>query len=199
PDFYGSGAFPINYPNDWDRRLGRNGSGIWLHGTPSDTYSRPPRASDGCIVLSNPDLESVGRYVQIGLTPVIIAEEIEWTDAAAIEADRSSLAAAMESWRAAWESRDTDRYLQHYSSRFHSAEQDLAAWAAHKRKVNAAKTWVKVAVSRLAMVRYPGEQDFVVVTFDQEYQSSNLANTMRKRQYWIRDNGRWRILYEGSA
>ncbi|MDH4192081.1 MAG: L,D-transpeptidase family protein [Betaproteobacteria bacterium] len=199
PDFYGSGAFPINYPNDWDRRLGRNGSGIWLHGTPSDTYSRPPRASDGCIVLSNPDLESVGRYVQIGLTPVIIAEEIEWTDAAAIEADRSSLAAAMESWRAAWESRDTDRYLQHYSSRFHSAEQDLATWATHKRKVNAAKTWVKVAVSRVAMVRYPGEQDFVVVTFDQEYQSSNLANTMRKRQYWIKDNGRWRILYEGSA
>ncbi|HEY5638381.1 MAG TPA: L,D-transpeptidase family protein, partial [Burkholderiales bacterium] len=49
-DFYGSGAFPINYPNAWDRRLGRNGFGIWLHGTPSDTYSRPPRASDGCIV-----------------------------------------------------------------------------------------------------------------------------------------------------
>jgi hypothetical protein len=33
-DFYGSGAFPINYPNDWDKRQGRNGHGIWLHGTP---------------------------------------------------------------------------------------------------------------------------------------------------------------------
>ena len=43
-DFYGAGAFPINYPNAWDKRLGRNGHGIWLHGTPSDTYSRPPRA-----------------------------------------------------------------------------------------------------------------------------------------------------------
>jgi hypothetical protein len=42
-DFYGSGAFPINYPNDWDKRQGRNGHGIWLHGTPSDTFSRPPR------------------------------------------------------------------------------------------------------------------------------------------------------------
>jgi murein L,D-transpeptidase YafK len=56
-DFYGSGAFPINYPNEWDRIRGRNGYGIWLHGTPRDTYSRPPRASDGCIVLSNEDLD----------------------------------------------------------------------------------------------------------------------------------------------
>jgi len=46
-DFYGSGAFPINYPNEWDKQQGRKGHGIWLHGTPSDTFSRPPRASDG--------------------------------------------------------------------------------------------------------------------------------------------------------
>ncbi len=34
-DFYGSGAFPINYPNEWDRIQGRNGHGIWL-GQPSE-------------------------------------------------------------------------------------------------------------------------------------------------------------------
>ena len=77
-DFYGSGAFPINYPNEWDRRQGRNGSGIWLHGVPSAVYARPPRASDGCIVLSNPDLLSVGEHVQVGLTPVIIADLPRW-------------------------------------------------------------------------------------------------------------------------
>ena len=60
-DFYGSGAFPINYPNEWDRRMGRNGYGIWLHGTPSDTFSRPPRASDGCVVLANTDLDEIAQ------------------------------------------------------------------------------------------------------------------------------------------
>ena len=85
PDLYGSGAFPLNYPNEWDRRMGRDGHGIWLHGTPSDTYSRPPRASDGCIVLANADLEAVGRTLQIGLTPVIITDEIEWIDSAALD------------------------------------------------------------------------------------------------------------------
>ena len=197
-DFYGSGAFPINYPNAWDRRLGRNGHGIWLHGTPSDTYSRPPRSSDGCIVLANADLDAVGRTVQIGLTPVIIADEIDWTDGAALEVERKTLAAAFQAWRADWESRDTEQYLGHYAARFHSGEQDLAQWSEHKRKVNGAKSWIKLGVSRVSMLQYPRE-NFVVVNFEQDYRSSNLVNVMRKRQYWIRDDGRWRILYEGGA
>jgi len=198
-DFYGVGAFPINYPNAWDRRLGRNGFGIWLHGTPSDTYSRPPRASDGCIVLANPDLESVGSQVQTGLTPVIIADEIEWTTEAELAQDRHTLEAALESWRKDWESGSTDRYLGHYSPRFRSADQDYGAWSAHKHRVNAAKKWIRVGVSNTAIFRYPRERNFVVVAFDQDYRSSNLSNRMRKVQYWIYEEGRWKILYEGAA
>src|SRR6185436_1348699 len=100
------GAFPINYPNEYDRRLGRNGHGIWLHGVPSDVYARPPRASDGCIVLSNQDLDSVARHLEVGLTPVIIADELEWGEATTLEAERKGLADAFEQWRADWESRD---------------------------------------------------------------------------------------------
>jgi murein L,D-transpeptidase YafK len=198
-DFYGAGAFPINYPNEWDRRQGRGGYGIWLHGVPSDVYSRPPRASDGCIVLANPDLESVGRHVQVGLTPVIIADEIEWSDAATIAAERAALAGAFEQWRADWQSRDTERYLAHYSSRFAAPGQDLAAWSEHKRKVNGAKRWIKVGVSRVAMFRYPRERDFVVVTFNQDYRSDGLSNVMRKRQYWVKEGAQWKIIYEGAG
>jgi len=197
-DLYGAGAFPINYPNAWDKRMGRNGYGIWLHGTPSDTYSRPPRASDGCIVLSNPDLLSLASYLQVGLTPVIISDTVEWMDVDVLEAERRSLAEAIESWRTDWEARDTTRYLAHYAPGFRSDNQDLAAWSAHKRKVNAGKSWIKVGLGGVAMFRYPHE-NFVVVSFDQDYRSSNLSNTMRKRQYWVRDGARWRILYEGST
>jgi murein L,D-transpeptidase YafK len=198
-DFYGAGAFPINYPNEWDRRQGRGGYGIWLHGVPSDVYARPPRASDGCIVLSNPDLESVGRHVQVGLTPVIIADQIEWSDASTIDAERAALAAALEQWRADWQSRDTERYLAHYSGRFASGGQDLGGWSAHKRKVNSGKRWIKVGLSRVAMFRYPRERDFVVVTFDQDYRSDSLSNVMRKRQYWVKEGASWKIIYEGAG
>ncbi len=198
-DFYGAGAYPINYPNQYDRQRGRNGYGIWVHGTPPDTYSRPPRASDGCIVLANPDLLSVGRLVQVGATPVIIADEIEWADAAALEAERSALAGALERWRADWESRDTERYLEHYAPDFRAGSQDRKAWAAHKRGVNAAKAWIQVSLAQVSMLRYPREADFVAVTFEQDYRSSNLSNTMRKLQYWQKVDGRWRIIYEGAA
>ncbi|MGH8745770.1 MAG: L,D-transpeptidase family protein [Burkholderiales bacterium] len=198
-DFYGAGAFPLNYPNAWDKRMGRNGHGIWLHGTPSDTYSRPPRASDGCIVLANPDLESVGLDMQIGLTPVIIADAIQWSSPAAVEADRKALAHAIDAWRSDWESRDTARYLSHYSKRFRANGQDYAVWAARKGKINSAKSWVKIGISNLAMFRYPRERDFAVVSFDQNYRSNNLSNVIRKVQYWSKENGSWKILYEGTG
>lgn len=198
-DFYGSGAFPINYPNEWDRRQSRTGHGIWLHGVPSDVYSRPPRASDGCIVLANPDLDALGKHVQVGLTPVIIANEIEWSEPAALEAERAQLASAIEQWRADWQSRNTEKYLTHYSQRFAAGKQDFAGWAKHKRSVNAAKAWIEVKVSRVGMLRYPQERDIVVVTFDQDYRSDGLKNVMKKRQYWLKEAGRWKILYEGAA
>jgi histidinol-phosphate/aromatic aminotransferase/cobyric acid decarboxylase-like protein len=137
--------------------------------------------------------------MHVGMTPVIIANEVEWADAAAVQAERVALAGALESWRSDWESRDTGRYLAHYAATFRSETLDLPAWAAHKRSVNAAKKWIRVGLARVSMLRYPNQADFVVVTFQQDYRSSNLSNTVHKRQYWQKQDGRWRILYEGTA
>jgi murein L,D-transpeptidase YafK len=59
PDLYGLGAYAINFPSVYDRLNNFTGSGIWIHGTPSSTYSRPPQSSDGCIVLSNNDINEL--------------------------------------------------------------------------------------------------------------------------------------------
>jgi hypothetical protein len=76
---------------------------------------------------------------------------------------------------------------------------DHAAWRRHKQSVNAGKKWVKVGATEVSMFRYPRQGDFVVVTFLQDYRSNNLSNVSRKRQYWVKEAGRWKILYEGSA
>jgi murein L,D-transpeptidase YafK len=199
-DFYGSGAFPINYPNEWDKRAGRTGHGIWLHGTPSDTYSRPPKASDGCVVLSNQDLDALATILQPGLTPVIIGKDIEWLSFDDWQRERESLRRQMEQWRTDWESRDINRFLRHYSKRRFAAEgQDFARFARTKGQINASKSWVKIRVDDVSMFRNPGKDDFVVVTFDQRYESNNLKNQSKKRQYWIREDGAWKIVYEGTA
>jgi len=76
PDLYGVGALPLNYPNQWDKQHGKTGSGIWLHGVPSDTYIRAPKASRGCVVLNNTAMkELLGRYDLPFSTPVVIADQ----------------------------------------------------------------------------------------------------------------------------
>ena len=198
-DFYGVGAFPINYPNEWDRIQGRNGHGIWLHGTPSNTYSRPPRSSNGCVVLSNSDLEEISRKLQVGITPVIISEDVQWLSLDDWTSGRKTLGRELEQWRTDWESLDTDRYLAHYSASFSAPNVNLETWSRYKRSVNGSKTWIKVRISNLSIFEDPGKAGLVSVTFDQEYQSNNLVNTVRKKQYWLREGDVWRIVYEGTA
>jgi murein L,D-transpeptidase YafK len=197
-DLYGSGAYPISYPNEWDQRQGRNGHGIWLHGTPSGTYSRPPRASNGCVVLPNADLLRLGRDIEVGKTPVIITKGIDWLTPAD-DLERTALLAALEHWRSDWESRDTEKYLSHYAHDFNAGITTLTDFASHKRQVNSGKAWIKVKIENLSLFPYPTQQDLVVVDFIQAYDSNNLSNRMHKRQYWQKRDGRWQIVYEGAA
>lgn len=195
-ELYGIGAYPLSYPNEWDIRNSRNGYGIWLHGVPRNTYSRPPKASDGCVVLSNEDLEKLGRYIKIGQTPIIISPSLTWSDPESIKVARDELNESIDNWRKDWESRDTDRLLGHYSPQFRDRKNDYQSFADSKRRVNAGKSWIKISLSQLSIYRQPGEPDLAVVTFNQDYRSNNLENLSRKRQYWQRENGRWRIIHE---
>jgi murein L,D-transpeptidase YafK len=197
-DIYGITAFPLNYPNEWDVRNKKTGSGIWLHGTPSDTYSRPPKASNGCLVLTNDDLEKLAPYLQIGVTPVIIANDVDWASESD-STDRDGLLRELENWRNDWASVDTDAYLTHYAIDFLSDGLNYAAWKQRKHLVNSAKTWISVDISNLSVFTYPGQPNLVVVSFDQDYHSNNLSNRMKKRQYWRKKDNRWQIIYEGAA
>ena len=199
PDFFGAGALPINYPNEWDRLNGRTGHGIWLHGTPADTYARAPKASDGCVVLANQDWKALFRTIQIGVTPVIISDDVEWLKLDDWNNERASLQHAIESWREDWESRDVNRYLSHYSNRFASDSEALKQWSERKRHVNESKDWIKIDVRDISMLRYPGKDDLVIVTFEQNYRSNNMSNTAKKQQYWTHEGKNWKILYEGVA
>jgi hypothetical protein len=75
---FGAGALPLNYPNAYDRTRGRTGKGILLHGVPTDTYSRPPQDSDGCVVLANEDLLRLAARLPPRDTPVLITRQIDW-------------------------------------------------------------------------------------------------------------------------
>jgi len=127
-DFYGAGALPLNYPNEYDRRLGRTGSGIWLHGVPSDSYARSPESTDGCVALANPELQSILDQVQPRTTPVVIARSLQWVTPTKVEPQRRSLQNMIEGWRVARASGDIGRVMSFYSPQFSSGKQDFTRW-----------------------------------------------------------------------
>lgn len=200
PDLYGNGAFPINYPNAWDRRNGLSGDGIWLHGTPSGTYSRPPRDSDGCVIVSNEDLARLAPYIKSGSTPVILAGAVEWIAPGEWQAQQETLRGQIEQWRKDWESRNAEKYLSHYSRNYLGPDMDYEEWASYKRKVNTEKQFIRVSLNDTSIFLYPDAAGIMVVTFDQDYSSDKVKRRLRKRQYWqLEKDGKWRIFYEGSV
>jgi murein L,D-transpeptidase YafK len=199
PDFYGAGALPVNYPNEWDLRQQRTGYGIWLHGVPPDTYSRAPQTSDGCLVLSNDLFRELWARLEPVVTPVIIYDRIEWVPQAQATARRDALLGAIETWRSDWESGDDARYARHYAEEFRSGRYSRERWLRHKAQVNAAKRYIEVELHDLNAFGYPGEDNLAVVTFRQVYRSSNYDWSGRKRQYWRNIAGQWQIVFEGDA
>lgn len=199
PDLYGTAAYPLSYPNEWDRHQGKNGHGIWLHGTPSDTYSRPPFASDGCVVLTNPDINTLAPILQDGHTPVVIAGGIQ-PSPQEIKTQRENLMRSLEQWRSDWEKQNTNQYLANYSRDFFTEGKNFAIWSDEKRRIQSARVNARITLSNMSVFRYPdARQQMAVVSFDQDFKSDRLNNRMRKRQYWLLEDGQWRILYEGAA
>lgn len=195
-DKYGAGAYPINYPNAWDRLNGRTGHGIWLHGTRSGTYNRPPLASEGCVVLPNDDLLNVGTYIDLMNTPVLIGDRISWLDSDNWRAHQQQINALQNQWKNDWESLNVDRYLRHYSKRFTSGSKDYAHWVEHKHRVARNKSFVKVELSNVSLLMHPDE-DVMVATYLQSYSSDNFSSQTWKRQYWNKEtDGQWRIVFE---
>ena len=182
-DFYGDAAYPLSYPNEIDLKNKRNGSGIWIHGTPKTTYNRAPLASDGCVVLSNPDLNKLSSILDNNRIPVIIS----FQSLRDLESANKNLAEKKLSLISAIEN-------------FFSGKDNFDSWAERKKLIQAQKAEVSIELSEISFFDYPStENEIVLVDFKQDYKSPTINNKMNKRQYWINENNDWRIMYEGGT
>lgn len=197
PDLYGVGALPINYPNPLDLQRGKTGSGIWLHGTPSDQFVRAPLASDGCVVLSNPDLERLLGTVQIRTTPVVIAPELHWVDPQVLETERRQFEATLQAWRDTKGRGDLHQLKGFYSDRFQNQDRNLAQWWPRvESEVRSVHGQPGLELKDLSLLQWRDSQHTMVVTFGEVVIGQSRGVT--KRQYWSRENDQWKIFFEGT-
>ncbi len=194
-DFYGSGALPINYPNPLDQSRGKTGGGIWLHGTPPNQFSRAPKASDGCVVLANPDLERIIRTVEVRLTPVVIAQQLQWSDPHRIRAESKSFEDTLQAWRNAKVSGDLPRLLAYYAPDFRSFSKTLPEWTPTLRSEISSAQGRSIELKDVSFLRWTDTADTMVATFGEVVAGTRTGPV--KRQYWVRRGNSWKIFFEG--
>ena len=195
-DFYGSGALPINYPNQLDLKRGKTGGGIWLHGSPPTQFSRAPLASDGCIVLANPDLERVIKTVAIRSTPVVIAANLKWVHAQSLSPDVKFFDGVLKSWHQAKVSGDVDRLASWYAPDFSSFGKTLAEWKPGLQAELKQLRGRDIQIKDVSYLRWTDSADTMVVTFGELVKGAKTGRT--KRQYWARQGSQWKIFFEGD-
>jgi len=195
-DFYGSGALPINYPNILDSKRGKTGSGIWLHGTPPNQFSRPPQATDGCVVLANPDLDHIIRTVEVRTTPVIIATQLQWVAPHNAKADSKPFEDALYAWRNAKTSGDLNQILSFYTPDFTSNGKTLEQWTPILKTELSKVQGRTIQLKDVSYLRWTDATDTMVVTFGEVADGTKTGWT--KRQYWMRQGNQWKIFFEGT-
>jgi murein L,D-transpeptidase YafK len=194
-DFYGPGALTLNYPNEYDRRRGKTGGGIWLHGVPPQNFARTPQSTDGCVVLANDDLNLLLREVSPRRTPVVIASRLDWVPQAQSEPERSTARALMEQWRQARSRGDLAKLMGFYSPQFSSGNIDLAQWAKVLDKELSDARGRESELKELSILSWRDTSEVLVVTFGEVLRGQRTGPM--KRQYWGKEGGQWKIFFEG--
>ena len=102
---------------------------------------------------------------------------------------------ALSGWRQAWESRDTDRYLQFYAPMFKaSVDATHEKWLARRQKRIGEKKRISVGVSDLQLTMT--DATHATTIFHQKYGSDIYNDTVVKTLNWEYIDGRWHITLE---
>lgn len=201
PPRYGPGALPINYPNEWDVALNRTGYGIWFHGTEPGWVTRGPRASDGCITLSDSDfLDLRHRLAQREGTPVVIDANPSWVEWSATANNRKALLQVINRWRTTLEAGNWLKLSRYYDlddtkTLSDTRPSDIGAGFAYRV---ALKKNPPFGPGDVSIFRYPGDRELYVVEYPDPERAPRLHAPVL-RQYWHDTGGDWRIISETYA
>ncbi|WP_022668220.1 L,D-transpeptidase family protein [Desulfospira joergensenii] len=119
---YGKKAFPTDYPNFMDRRQGKNGSAIWIHGT---DRALKPMDSNGCIALENENVMALSNYIRLDSTPLIIVDKIGQEESFRIKETRTRIMNLVSDWIKAIERGSYHEFLSFYAP---SYVPDISWW-----------------------------------------------------------------------
>jgi murein L,D-transpeptidase YafK len=192
------GAFVMNYPDFLDKKEGKTGDGVWLHGHDPKKKLEEVQSSKGCVVMSNDHLRELSTMIKLGTTPIVIVDKVTFRSGDSQKKVAQELLAFTASWQKAWEDVDMKKFLRFYSKDFTSADgKDLDTFAQRKEKVSKEKKFIRLRLDRRAVLfpqKYQG--DVAIIRFRQMYRSSNFSSVSVKSLYLRKGQKDWQIIGE---
>jgi len=191
--FYGPMAFVTSYPNIYDRYRGKNGSGIWIHGLP--TNQERDSFTKGCIAINNASIKCLDRNINIKKTVLIINETFKTTPTS--KEALSIILSQLYAWRYAWLYNDTKKYLNFYAPAFKRYDGlNLRNFKKYKTRVfnkNESKT---IIFKDINVIPYPNKEDMYKITFNEVYKSNSFSFNGEKILIVKLTNSQLKILTE---
>jgi len=194
-NFYGPLAFSLSYPNTYDTLRGKNGDGIWIHGSPMDGKDRDD-LSKGCVVLENGDIKTLDTQINAESALVIIGE----TKLPKMSKESvASILSEVYKWQHAWKINDINAYLNFYSNDFKKSDgSGKKQFSAMKQSIFAKKESKTIIFENVSIVPYPTMDDrkLFKVSFFQTYKSPSFASKGDKELYLELNGDKIAILAE---
>ena len=187
---YGTRALPIDYPNQIDKKEGRGGYGIWLHGT-----NKPlkPNDTNGCVALSNEDIEEIASLVTVFETPVIISSHIRMVSPDELVEKADKIKEIIQRWKTAWQEKDIEQYISFYNRQFTSEGKNLSQWKEYKTRLAKKYKQIDLDIDDLMILANDG---LVVASFKQTYRTPSFESYGTKKLYFTKNSEQWKIAGE---
>jgi len=181
-NFYGPLAFSLSYPNIYDTLRGKNGDGIWIHGSPMDGKDRDD-LSKGCVVMDNVTIKLLDAEINAASSVVIIGE----SKVAKVPKETvAHILSEVYKWQHAWKVNDVDSYLSFYSNDFKRFDGTTKkSFSAMKQSIFAKKENKTILFENVSVIPYPTMDDrkLFKVSFYQTYKSPSFASKGDKELY----------------
>jgi len=193
-DFYGLGAYPIDYPNPFDRFRKRSGYGIWLHGYPKDVDFRPLRDSRGCMVVTNAYFAELQSLIDNNESIVILQEDFMLGNSKKTAKLKKQVTKKLTKWNRSWNARKKTAFFKFYSDQFKRTEDDNRDYLQNLSDAMV-NQHTKFKISEVTALLYPTTDDVIFVEFTKTQNKKSEVI----QQYWhfLPKQNQWQIFYEG--
>lgn len=188
---YGKMAFTLDYPNIFDARSKKSGSGIWLHSIP-DTVALT-RGSRGCVVVRNEVIEKLTQYIQLKETPILIFDQVKFVPPTEHEKKKTEIHEFINGWRDAWQSKSIEAYIDYYDEGFKTQGYNKKRWKKYKDNLIGKYDFIKVSFDQPFILIH--NEQLIVKTL-QKYQSDKHTDFGIKTIHALKVDGKYKIISE---